>query len=202
MPVNEILAPFYSIAKYHTPARPVGHHVRLYFDALPVTVGTETTFTSYTDADHVGGWTLAEIWAEVVSRASVDGGMGQLLFDEVEMWESEDGVNTFLGFDPDDYSGIVGGASVGAAAAYLMWVFKSSDRHQFRLTFMDSINPAPQRFPIATPPSVDDGSLEWLFVNSAIGFVTNDNLPIAIAASINSGYNRKLARSYGRSVAP
>jgi hypothetical protein len=202
MPTNEIVAPFYSIAKYHTPSREEGHHVRLYFDATPVTVGTETTFTTYVDTAHPGGWTLAEIWSEVVSRASVDGGMGQLLFDEVEMWAAAAGVNTFLGFDPDDYSGIVGGVSVGAAAAYLMWVFKSADRHQFRLTFMDSINPAPQRFAIAAPPSVDDGSLEWLFINSVIGFVTNDDLDIKIAASVNSGYNRKLARSYGREVAP
>lgn len=202
MPTNEILAPFYSIMHYHTPARPEGHNVRLYLDAIPTYGGSTTTFAGYTDAGHLTGWTLEEIWEDVIFRAAVDGGMGQLTVDYVEMWESVVGVNTFKGFDPDDYTGISGGLSVGAAAAYLMWVSKAAGREQFRLTFFDSINPAPQRFPLASPPSSDDGSLEWFFLRSAVKFVTNDDLPLVTVNSVNSGYNRKLARSYGRSVAP
>jgi hypothetical protein len=202
MPVNEILAPFYSIAHYHTSARPIGHNIRLYFDEVPAFGGASTVFTGYTDADHLLGWTLEEIWSEVVFRAALDGGLGALLFDYVEMWTSEDGVNTFEGFDPDDYTGIVGGASDGVAAAYLMWMTKAAHREQFRLTFFDTANASPQRFPVAAPPTVDDGTLEWFLINSVVGFVTNDNLPLVTVPSINSGYNRKLARSYGRSVAP
>lgn len=202
MPLNEILAPFYAIVKYTTVAYPVGHTLRMYFNEVPVYEAEETTFAGYTDAEHTTGWSLQSIVDEFLSRWVAQSPNGVLTVSEVAMWESAAGVNTFKGLDPDDYSGSVFGGGAGVAAAYSMYVFKAADRSQMRYTLFEAGDSKPQRFALSAPPAIDDGSLEWFVVRSAVGFVTNDDKPITIAASGNTGYNRKLARSYGRNIAP
>jgi hypothetical protein len=202
MPINEILAPFYAIVKYTTAARPQGHNLRLYFDAIPTYEADETVFGTYTDAGHTEGWSLQSIVDEFLSRWVAQSPNGVVTVSEVSMWESEDGVNTFKGLDPDDYSGSAHGSGVGIASAYSMYVFKAADRSQMRYTLFEAADAKPQRFPLSAPPATDDDSLEWFVVRSAVNFVTNDNKPITIAASGNTGYNRKLARSYGRAITP
>lgn len=202
MPLNEITAPFYCIVHYFTDAYPTGHVFRLYLDSIPSYGSSSTLFTSYTDAGHVGGWTLHDIIDEVLSRFYGVTAFAAYTIGDVEMWESEDGLNTFVGLDPDDYSDIAVGAGDGVASAYGMFVVKAADRSQFRLTLFENNDARPQRFPRSNPPLVDDDTLDWFFVRSAVKFVTNDNKPITNVSSMNIGYNRKLARSYGRSVQP
>lgn len=202
MPINEILAPFYAIVKYVTTARPQGHNIRFYFDEVPVYEADETVFAGYTDAEHTEGWSLQSILSEFFTRWVAQSPHASFTISEVSMWESEAGVNTFKGLDPDDYSASTFGTGAGVASSYAMYVFKASDRSQMRFTLFEATTASPQRFPLTAPPAVDDDSLEWFVIRSAVKFVTNDDKPLTIAASGNNGYNRKLARSYGRAISP
>lgn len=207
MPVNEILAPFYSILHYTVTATVRSHVARIYLDEVPTlnTSTNEYVFAGYTDASHTGGWTLREIWGEYVSRFNTTIG-GNVLpawtTGDVELWESASGVNTFMGLDPDDYSTLTGGSTTVHPSGYLMAVFKTSLRRQWRSTFFDIGTAEPQRTPIPSVPATDDGELGWFVTKSAVKFTNQDGIPLTIASSYNTGYNRKLARSYGRFIAP
>jgi len=203
MPVNEILAASTAIMKYNVGSLPI-HQVRLYFDAVPSVNGDgEFSFPTYTDAGHLTGWTLAEIWDEVWTRLALDNTRTPTIaVQEVEVWESVAGVNTFLGIDASDYTGVTGGLASSIAAAYAIRVFKASNRAQFRLAIFDTGDAKPQVFSFAPPPASDNTQINWFMCRSAVGFVTNDNLPLVTMATQNTGYNRKLARSYGRTVQP
>lgn len=203
MPVNEILAPFFVKVFYHTSINQP-HVFRLYLDEVPVLVpGIGYRFAGYIDALHPAGWTLLELVDEVTTRSGFGGSpMPPIVVDTVEAWRTVVGVNIFMGFDTASYAGVTGGTSGVVASAYWMWVMKAGNRDQFRLTFMDAGDSKPQRTAVGTPPAIDDGGLNWFIVNGGIGFVTNDNLPLVDIASVNTGYNRKLARNYGRTIIP
>lgn len=208
MPINEITAASYSIAHYVTDDTNEPHVARLYFDEVPTLVSEEVgyRFAGYTDAEHLSGWTLAEIWDAVYFRMNATFGgnaLQQATFGDVEVWQSvPDEPNLFLGLDPASYEDISAGAATGIAAAYLMLVMKSASRQQFRFTIFDATDSKPQRYAGTSIPEVDNDTLQWLMARSAIGFVTQDNEPLTIASSYNTGYNRKLARSYGRVKTP
>lgn len=201
MPLNEILAASYCIIRYTTDV-PYQHSVRLYFDAVPTfdAVGNKWVFGTYTDATHVSGWSLQQIVKTVFDRFVLTTTMPALTIDGVEVWQSALGVNTFLGLDPDDYSGVLGGAANSDPSAYTMFVTKAADRSQFRFTIFDTGRASPQRTPVPPIPVADDGSFAWFMARSAVKFVTNDNKRITAVATVNTGYNRKLARSYGRRI--
>lgn len=203
MPINAITAPFYAIVHYTTAAKPSGHTLRLYLDAIPTYNATNTLFPTYVDAGQPAGWTLKLIVANMLNRMIIGSANAEIVVNEVEMWQSVPAApNLFIGLDPDDYSAVLYGAGNGVASAYTMWVFKAANRAQMRFSLFEANTSSPQRFPLASPPAIDNTSLAWLIIRSAIGFVTNDNLPLTVAASMNTGYNRKLARSYGRVIAP
>lgn len=203
MPVNEILAPSYAIIKYSVIPNIVHSH-RLYFNTVPTLDGDEGfLFDTYTDDDHPDGWHLKEIIEELYTRLAMDSTkVSTKTVNEVEVWSALDGENLFMGLDAGDYTDIDPATGSPVAAAYSMFVWKSALRFQFRMTFMDTPDAKPQRYPILPPPEIDDGFVAWFVCRSAVGFVTNDNYEIATLATINTGYNRKLARSYGRQIAP
>lgn len=202
MPINEIFAPFYSIMHYNTSAKPSGHTVRLYLDSLPA-YGTGTTvFPAYTDSGHALGYTLRDIWDEVLNRLYTLAPFSALTFGEIEMWESASGVNTFKGLDPDDYASLTAGAGAGAASAYVNVVCKAADRSQFRFTIFEGNDARPQHYNLASPPATDNGTFQWFMLKSAVKFVTNDDLPLVTVSTANLGYNRANARKYGKDVIP
>lgn len=206
MPINEILAPAYSIMHYRTTTHNRLHSVRLYFDEVPVldTGDDEWVFPSYIDAAHTTGWSLNGIWDTVIAR------MNDLLTNllpaftvvDVEVWKSEDGINTFLGYDPDDYTPITGGGGTSIAAAYVMSVTRTALKKPFRLTFMDTADARPQRYQASPPPDADNDTINWFLVKSAVRFTNQDGERLVLTSSHNTGYNRKLARSYGRLLTP
>ena len=205
MPLNEILAASTVIVKYTTVGTNEDHEFRLYFDSVPTPTGDDGAyeFPTYTDAEHTGGWLVRDVVDEVWSRANAHaGGIQSSNIGAVEIYENVSGENIFLGFDPADYDDVGAGSVSGVAAAYLMHVFQDNARNQFRLTIFDTVTASPQRFPAAPAPAEDDDSLEWFFTRSAIMFVTNDDNRIVRLNSWNTGYNRKLARSYGRQKTP
>lgn len=207
MPVNQILAPAYSRMKY-TPTHTNRQHITtLYFDAVPVYDEDDGLwrFGTYTDADHLTGYTLREIWDEVVLRTngilvSINA-LPEFVVNEVEVWSGVEGLNMFLGLDPDDYSG-VSGAGTGVAAASLITTWKAANREQFKEYWADTGTANPQRVPIASPPTLDNDGLAWFMLKSPVNFVTQDNERLVLAGNANTGYNEKLKKSYGRTVSP
>lgn len=199
MPIIEIGAASYSKLQYNTDAYS-GHDVRLYFDEVPVMDGDGVfSFAGYTDAEHPTGWTLAEIWTEVFARVVADANRIPALTGIIaEMWETASGANVFMGIDAGDYTGIDGGTAQCIGSAYAMYVFKTQQRDQFRLTFFDTGVAEPIAFDGVVPPTVDDDEIVWFMCKSAVGFVNVAGEPLRYLGSFNTGYNDKLAESYGR----
>jgi len=203
MPINEIFAESYAIVKYSV-LENILHVFRLYFDDEPALNGDgEFFFAAYTDAEHPEGWLLRDIIKEVTDRAALDTTrFPALTVAEVAVWNAVEGANIFMGLDGADYTTVVGGEATPIAAATLSYVWKEQFGQQYRLQFADTGDAKPQRFAVGNPPAEDDGGINWFMCNSAVGFTTQDNYPLYTLSSINTGYNRKLARSYGRTIQP
>jgi hypothetical protein len=205
MPINEILAPSYAKVTY-TPTHTAHPHVfRAYFDAVPDVdpVTDEILFPTYTDVDHPAGYRLLDIVQEIADRANTGfPGIGEATVNGAEVWLGETGDNVLLAVDGASYGAVSWGAGNGVAAAYIMAVFHGAHKEAYRLSIFESNNSNPQRFAVPAPPTTDDGSLAWFFCKSPVGFVTQDNIPLVRQNSLNTGYNRKLARSYGRQITP
>jgi len=203
MPVNEILAASYIITRYHVLPN-IQHVFRLYLNTVPTLDGDDGfLYSTYTDAEHTGGYHVRDILQEVLERVGVNSSNSSTkTIDEVEVWRSEDGDNIFMGLDAADYTGIDTSIGSPVASAYTLFNFKSALLFPFRLTFFDTPDSKPQRTPLSPPPATDDGLLAWFMCRSAVGFVTNDGYELATMATVNTGYNRKLARNYGRRIAP
>jgi len=201
MPTNEIHAASYSKMFYRTTEQGEDHVVRLYFDEVPVldTGDNEWVFPSYIDAAHTTGWSLQSIWGEVVGRMNdlFTNALPAFTVQAVEVWQPVDGVNTFLGYDPDDYTTTTGEGS-SEAAAYVMTVTRAADKSPFRLMFMDTADVRPQRYAASPVPAADDGTINWFLTRSAVRFTNNDGKRLVLVSSHNTGANRKLIRSYGK----
>lgn len=200
----EILAASYVITHYTTVATDQPHLFRLYFDDVPTAdVLGAFYFPTYSDALHLTGWSVRDIIASCLTRMNAaHGGIQTLTVNEVEVWEADTADNTFLGLDAGDYTGVGAGSSSGIAAAYLMLVTKSALRNSSRFVVMDTVDSKPQSFRGITIPATDNASLEWFLTKSVVGFTNVKGERLAIAGSYNTGYNRKLARSYGRRKTP
>lgn len=202
MPLNEILAPCYVNIKYTTDA-PAAHNMRLYFDELPSVTDGEFHFEDYTDAEHLTGWLLSEIVAEIFLRMVASAtGVASVTINAVEVYQSVTGApNSFMGFDASDYTEVVGGAG-GVSSAYVMWFYQTSLRDKFTLTVFDSGNGDPQRQEAIPTPLVDNGFLDWFILRSAVRFTNNDGERLSLAKSYNWGVNRALAKAYGKILIP
>lgn len=203
MPENEILAPVYIKGKIATPVYPAGHAFRLYFRA-----GTSFVVGDTGDEDN---WRVVRAGDDKGSIA----GMLDNLFDrastrlpadstitEIALWHSVPNAPNVL----DHYNTLpIGndyGSGAGIASAYAMYVYGAALREQFRFTLFDGAFADPQKYPATSAPVGDDGSVTWFFTRSDYGLATQDGLPLVREVSSNTGYNRKLARSYGRSITP
>jgi hypothetical protein len=203
MPLNEIHAPVYIKGKYTTAAYPTGHAFRLYFASgcSFVTGGTgdEENWHLHEGSTDRGG--VQGIVHDVFSRAHESLPLHTAV-SQIELWQSiPDAPNVLLHLNPlpegNDF-----GSGAGIASAYLMQVYAGALRPQWRFTIFDGAYASPQKYPPTTPPSGDDGTLPWLFTKSPVPYATNDGIRLTRMVSYSTGYNRKLARAYGRSVTP
>jgi hypothetical protein len=141
---------------------------------------------------------LSKLIRNIFNRAG-DGysAIGEKLIENVEVSLAVAGENQFLGVDEGDYTQPVA-SGVAIASAHLVWVFTARNKRQFRMSFFDAAVSSPQRVPRLQPPTVDDGSMGWLFTKSPVTFTTRYGEPLTRVSTLNTGYNRKLANSYGR----
>lgn len=203
MPTNEIHAPVYAKGKLSTPAYPDGHRFVLYFAAgssfVPGLTGDEENWRLMNGGDDKGA--MSQIVFETFSRNRMYYPAGSHI-KEIELWHSVpdaenvlDHINTLPPADP-----IWSGAPT--AAAYTMFVMQTALRSKFRWTCWDGPNPAPQKYPFPTIPQVDDSSFGFWMLKGDVPFANNDGIRLTTGVSLNQGYNRRLARSYGRTVTP
>lgn len=201
MPINQILAPYYLRITYQTWA--AQHSLTLYLGG--------GTLTSTTMDYNLSSLVIPSNSTGSISRFVVD------VFDcffsmrniyqpsilSIDLYESASGPNIFVG--PITPLQPAAGAIQGTASSYLTvsGIAQSSSisRQSWRVTLYETVsNPAPQRF------TEDWSSASSVFYRlyqyaTAGGMVSQDGAkPVMRAYSI--GYNRKLARRYGRVIFP
>jgi len=203
MPTNEIQAPFYIKGKIATPSYPLGHAFRLYFRSgttLSVgLVGEENDWRITRGGDDKGS--IAFMIHDLYYRAAALMPANSHVT-ELALWQSiPNALNNLLHLNTLPVSNTFG-VGAGIASAYTMGVYADNLKHLFKFTFFDGANVQPQRFPPDSPPVGDDVSLAWFFTRSDYGLATNDGLALSRMVSNNTGYNRALATSYGRTINP
>ena len=202
MPVNEILAPFYAKVFYRVGTLPT-HSIRLYFDAIPSYSAGGAVFDTYTDADHLTGWTLHDIIKEIDTRlALATTQYPSIEVIRVERWEGVTGANAFRGYDPADYSDVDDGVASSIAAAMFSWVIQTDERDNYRFSIIDSGDSKPQRFEIPQPPVLDNDGISWFFLRSAVQFTNQDGVRLTRMVSNNTGVSDYHAKRYGKTVIP
>lgn len=202
MPVNEINAPVYAKIKYVTPAYGAGHWLRVYF-------ATGTSFVGGAVGDETN-WRIQVAGSPVQNMKAIVDQLFQRSetvlppsteIETIELWQSAAGANILQHLNPVPL-GSFGTANPAVASSYYIEMFSGALREPYRYTMFDGTDGRPQRSVASAPPSGDDDSLEWYMLNSTIPFATQDGIRLTSAKSINIGYNRKLAKAYGRSVTP
>lgn len=201
MPVNEILAPVYLKVRYNTGV--AQHNVRVYF-TLGTVVGVAPPATPNDFPIQPPGGApstpISTLIGQLFTRHSPVLKTGTVV-EEIQIWTTAVGNNVFSALN-DLPSPNLFGSVVGVAAAYYTTVFQSSDRQKFRLSLFDTIDAKPQRVPEVPPPLVDNNTVEWYMLRSDVPFATQDGKRLTQGVSVNYGYNRKLARAYGRTITP
>lgn len=97
-------------------------------------------------------------------------------------------------------TGINPGLMTVTAAAYLMLVMKAGNRQLAKFQFLDSGDAKPQRFALSDLDTSQQGLVTYLKDHQNI--CTIDGYDMKAFSSGNSGYNRRLAKRYGRVLAP
>lgn len=200
MPVNEILAPFYIKVKYSTGI--ATHQLRAYFQTGSTLDIPGLTPDNMGIVAPSGGGTFSinTIVENMFDRTKQNLKPGTTIT-EIEVWQSQVGANQFIGLNklPDVVSY---GTSSQVAASYFTTVYSAANRKKFRLTYFDGVIASPQRTAAPQPPNTDNSGLDWYLLRSGVPFATQDGFRLTLVGSYNTGYNRKLARSYGRAVTP
>jgi hypothetical protein len=177
------------------------HGLTLYFANQVVTSPGGQGFT-IPHKDNQGFTSISDVVLEVVNRLNGAGACFASV-GQIDVWNSVvNAPNTFMGYEIPKQPTTPIGATPRIASSYLMYIFAAQNRQKARLTAFEYITASPQRFSPDTIPVSDDGSVAWYVLNSSIPFATQDGLPLTNLVSINVGYNRKLARSYGRAITP
>lgn len=201
MPVNEILAPYYGIVKYRTPV--AAHSLRFYFETgSTLSPGPALNPNDWTiqGSGALSAVSISQVVDALFSKAA-DSLPANTELQEVQLWQSQIGNNIFLHSNSLP-SAPSYGSGTGYAAAYSMVVYSAPSRQKFRLTYFDGAYVAPQTEASGQPPLVDDNSLDWYVLRGLVPFSTQDGHRLTTVRSFNTGYNRKLARAYGRNVTP
>jgi hypothetical protein len=198
MPINEILAPSYVRLQYANSV--ASHGLVLYFANLAVQNIT-TGVWELPNADLVGATPVADIVQSVANRFNT-AGAGLTVIDQIELWRGvTGGANVF-----EDYvqpvQPTVAPTGTRVASSYVMYVFSAQNRQKARMTGFEYVSASPQRLRPDNIPAIDDGSLQWYVINGNIPFSTQDGIRLKTFLSFNFGYNRKLAKKYGRDIAP
>lgn len=201
MAINQILAPYFIKMKYQTYA--AVHSMRAYFETGSTLISPTVLAPGEWGIQGVAAASpvaISTIAFEMFNRVNAALPLNTKLLD-IEVWQSAEGANVFIGQNalPAD---VDYGVGTGVAAAYDMLVMGSATRQKFRLTYFDTKNPAPQRSAGGNVPVVDNGSINWYLLKSLVPFATQDGHRLTSIRSFNTGYNRKLARSYGRIISP
>lgn len=200
MPVNEINAPYYIKVRVNTG---VARHVhRIHFASGSTVEVLPTSPMSW--AIRANGGAVAtpistvvrQVWNRVKTVIAP-----ATQFESIELWSGLPGANQFIGYNPVPGEPIVF-TGTAVAASYWMFVFEASNRQKTRMVWFDGVEPRPQRGAFPSPPDMDDGSLGWYILKSDVPFATQDGWPLVRGVSENVGYNRSLARRYGRQIAP
>jgi len=201
MPVNQILAPYYAIFKYRTSS--AMHNMRVYFETgatlAPGPVLTPNDWTIRGSAA-IQDVPISQVATAIFGKAGTSLPAGTILT-EIQLWQSQVGSNLFLHNNALP-AVTTFGSGTGISSSYSMIVLQAANRKKFRLTYFDGAFVSPQRDAVAQPPTVDDNSLNWYLIRSLVPFSTQDGFRLTAIQSFNTGYNRKLARSYGRSRTP
>jgi hypothetical protein len=194
MPIDEILSPYYLRGKVQTGA---AEHAFIYYLDDSVFQDVDGEWAVVMTPDEIKIRTLI---AMVYNRINNPHGGHTTEVTALELWQSASGANTFVDYIAPD--ALTAPSATPIASAYRMWVFATSDRRKARVTSWESSDAKPQRFGGYAVSLTDDNSLPWLFVNINSPFRQQDGGKLTALISSNDGYNRKLARSYGRSVMP
>lgn len=201
MPVNEILAPYYLKVKYNTGV--ARHMMHMYFETGAM-LGDPAIATpgdyQIKGVAALAFTNLSEVVYQVFHRQRT-GMPAALALEEIQVWRSAPGSNEFVASNALPTASVAGIASP-IASAYSMEVFQSADRSKYRMTFFEWVDSKPQRYAPTNPPLIDDGYLGWYILKSDIPFATNDGKRLTVPVSANVGYNRRLARRYGRQIVP
>lgn len=206
MPINEILAPSYLRIKYQTWASI--HSLTIYLNGFisqnpdPNAVNQLLLTTPIAPMD----MTIEDKVKQIFERAYNRGGSKCPTIMSIEGWNSvPGGNNTFVG--NGNPPSLVGSFNTnGVASGYIQWRFRTVDgtspRQQIQMTFFEALqNAAPQREIVGAIPTTDDQSLSY-YVSKAKWITSQDGYAVTTASTINYGYNRKLAKSYGKVLTP
>lgn len=201
MPVNEILAPYYLKVKYNTLV--ARHLCHMYFETGAVLSDPPLLAPNDWGIQGVSSLVVTPIstlvW-EIFHRVRAGLNSGTIV-EEIQIWQGGAGVTNFIGSNVVSPTAI-GASATGIASAYDMEVLQSPDRSKFRISFFEWLDSRPQRYSASQPPTIDDGTVGWYFLKGAVPFATNDGKRLSQIISSNVGYNRRLARRYGRQVTP
>lgn len=201
MPTNESQSPVQLRIKYNTGVS--RHTQKIYF-----ATGTTAVFN---DALFLDQWII--IAPVTGTKFSIAGIVGELftrvksvipagtLLEQIEIWGGQPGPNPFIGYQTPP-SGLPNFTGTKVASSYFMFVLSDDQRNLFRVQWFDGTESRPQRYPFGTPAALDDGSANWYFLKSGVPFATNDGSRLTRGLSENLGYNRALARRYGRQITP
>jgi len=198
MPVNEILAPSYARVNYQNSV--ASHALTLYF-ANAAVENITTGVWEIPNSDLVGATPVSTIVQNVANRFNT-GGAGFGSIEQIELWRSVlNAPNVFADYvQPVQPTIAPTGARV--ASSYLMLVFSAQNRQKARFTGFEYVSASPQRLRPDDIPALDNGTLEWYVLNGNVPFSTQDGFRLKTFLSFNFGYNRKLAKKYGRDIAP
>jgi len=200
MPINEILAPYYAIADYTTWA--ARHVVRWYFPGGTVnTVGTDMRHTALVEPTYNPDGSISQyayLWFQVMYH---NRGLVGPTVDSIAVWQSATGPNTLIGYSQPIQP--TSGPNLGVASSYIMLsgtAITATSRQRYKIMFFEATtSSSPQRFSGNVLP-VSGNEVVWDYLLSVA--VTQDGLAPVVIRSTNVGYNRKLARRYGRTIQP
>jgi hypothetical protein len=178
------------------------HVARLYLPSGTITsVGTDIRHAALVDATLNPNGSVPQyvyLWYQVMYH---NRGLVGPTIDSIVIWQSAPGANTLLGYaEPVQPTS---GPNLGIASSYIMLsgtAISGPSRQRFKLTFFEAASSSnPQRFSGNVLPVAGNESV-WDYLLSVV--VTQDGLSPVIVRSTNVGYNRKLARRYGRTIQP
>ena len=201
MPINQILAAYYVRVSYQTWAS--AHNLTLYLGDGVLTPTTTDYQLSLASIPSNPSGSIALLVKDVFDVFYSLRNIFQPIILSIDLFQSASGPNVYVG--PITPVQPAAGALQGTASSYLTvsGIAQSSSitRQSWRITLFETVvNPAPQRFTEnwSSTSSVFYRLYEYA---DALALVSQDGAKLTMR-TYNVGYNRRLARRYGRLIAP